>query len=435
MPLSGNSERAATGSSALARLWVVPAIATAYFWLDCAFALRRGWSPRTSRLEVAALFLAGALSVVFVLALWRDHRRGGSSAAPRFALATLSALLTLGAVELALSALGERIERAPFHGHPRGLRQTFEPALPGTSNPARFSVNSMGLRGDEPPPDPSVFRILCVGGSTTEDVYLDDAKTWTRRLADELNARGGRRYWSASAGRSGFATIEHLRFLSEGETPDEFDAVVLLVGINDLARLVWGQSADRVAERAVGRAAPLWARLRGFELLRRIESARHPANQVMDREAIFVRTAQTVRAEARVVEGGLDVEPGIAAYRDRLRAIVAAAKSRNLPLVVVDQPTLFRPDLTPEEERRLWFLRRADGTYLPARRMRELMDRFNAATRDVAAEQGVTLVRLSELDGESELFYDDCHFSEAGAEAVARRVAEGVSWGSIPLRR
>ena len=155
----------------------------------------------------------------------------------------------------------------------------------------------------------------------------------------------------------------------------------------------------------------------------------------MDRDALFVRDAQTRRHEAKVMEGKVSIDPYLTAYSWRLRAMVEAARRRGVALVLATQPTVFRTDQTPEEEKRLWFLRRSEGDYLPPRRMRELMDRYNEVTRKTAIEFGVPLVDLMPMDGRSEFFYDDCHFTETGSAEVALRIAEGIDWRRFPARK
>lgn len=412
-------------------LWAgLPAALLLIFGIDCALAVRRGWNPARSRVELAVVAAAGLLVLALAVVELPPLRRW--MAARWRPLLTMQAALVVSLVvaESALALLGDRIERQPFHAQPRGLRQVFTPTIPGTSPTARFSVNSIGLRGPEPPADRRVYRIVAVGGSTTEEVYLDDAATWTHLLMERLNQRGGRRYWVASAGRSGYATVEHLGFIAKSSLLDDVDAVVTLVGINDLARFVWGEAADR----AVEAPAPRWSRLRCVELLRLGLSSRlAPHGLVMDRNALFVRNAQTRRAEARFVDRTVDPGPYLAAYGERLSAIAAACRRRGLTIVFADQPTLFKVSLSPDEERRLWLLRRSDGTYLPASRMRELMDRFNEVTRTTARRLGVPFVELSDLDGKSELFYDDCHFTEAGARQVAARIATSLEWPALPF--
>ena len=103
-----------------------------------------------------------------------------------------------------------------------------------------FDVDSLGLRGDEPP-EGAAYRILALGGSTTQCAYVDQPDSWPMRVQSLLNAGGGtadgRSVWIGNAGRSGFTTRRHavqLRYMLEQEP--RFDAVLLLAGVNDLAQ-------------------------------------------------------------------------------------------------------------------------------------------------------------------------------------------------------
>ena len=114
----------------------------------------------------------------------------------------------------------------------------FEPAptvMPGVHGPSECITDSKGLRGHEPSRD-STYRILTVGGSTTECLYLDQHETWAALLQQKLNeAQQARRVWVGNAGRGGLTTREHLLQFKHLLTPDQrIDCVVLLVGFNDL---------------------------------------------------------------------------------------------------------------------------------------------------------------------------------------------------------
>src|SRR6185295_4099420 len=94
----------------------------------------------------------------------------------RCGLALLSSLLALG--------LGEAVLRLPsrdaFYIWPPHLHQEMHPTpeiMPGVSGTARFEVSSLGLRGDELPAARDL-RILALGGSTTECLYLDQTEAW-----------------------------------------------------------------------------------------------------------------------------------------------------------------------------------------------------------------------------------------------------------------
>ena len=102
-------------------------------------------------------------------------------------LVLLGAAVAAGLAELLLRALEGSRGGIRTHVWPPGLHQTFTvPAgvMPGVSAPTRFSINRDGIRGD--PLGNHALRILAVGGSTTECLYLDDQKAWPALLQRRL---------------------------------------------------------------------------------------------------------------------------------------------------------------------------------------------------------------------------------------------------------
>jgi hypothetical protein len=70
---------------------------------------------------------------------------------------------------------------------PANTFRVFELESPGLEPRVRVTKNNLGLRGpslNEVPAD--VIRIITVGGSTTENLYLSDDNTWTARLGKKL---------------------------------------------------------------------------------------------------------------------------------------------------------------------------------------------------------------------------------------------------------
>ena len=67
--------------------------------------------------------------------------------------------------------------------------------------------------------------------------------------------------------------------------------------------------------------------------------------------------------------------------------------------------------------------------------LRTVLSRLNSATRAAAATTGALLVDLERsLDGDASAFYDDCHFTEAGAARVAEEIAAVLSAGDRAFR-
>ena len=79
---------------------------------------------------------------------------------------------------IAAIVLGETFLRVvspkEYYVWPPGLPKTFQPTLrilPGINGISRFSINEHGVRG-EPLSENRTYRILTVGGSTTECLWL-----------------------------------------------------------------------------------------------------------------------------------------------------------------------------------------------------------------------------------------------------------------------
>ena len=124
-----------------------------------------------------------------------------------------------------------------YYVWPPNLSADFHPnsqIIPGITGTSRFRINSSGIRGAEFSDDQE-HRILAVGGSTTECLFLDEEETWTYLLQERLTSLLQRRVWVGNVGKSGRNTRDHILhikyLLSQYPT---VHTIVALVGINDL---------------------------------------------------------------------------------------------------------------------------------------------------------------------------------------------------------
>jgi hypothetical protein len=74
---------------------------------------------------------------------------------------------------------------------------------------ATFTRDKHGLRGDYGG-DPANIDIFVMGGSTTNELYVDDKKTWVAQLNNML-AEGGYKLKAINAGVDGHSSIAHIR--------------------------------------------------------------------------------------------------------------------------------------------------------------------------------------------------------------------------------
>lgn len=424
-----NGTDAAAGASqpptaAAPRAWLgfsTAVLVPALVLIDSLIAMTAGWRP-SLRLDRIVFYSAVGLTAALVLsAALPAGRRFFGRKWPHLLLAVLTAAAGWTAAEIIVGARQRRIDAATYHRRPPGFTHVNEPNpkyVPGISGPSRYTINSAGVRGPEFPPREEVYRILCVGGSTTECHFLDDRETWTHQIGEYLNRTAGpRRFWSGSVGRDGYATVEHLRFVQCTDLTDQVDCLVFLVGVNDVAAGVAGVDSRR----SDSDPAPLWTR---SMLLRPLRDRRtHRMLVAENTDGSFMEPHRKRRREAAVCDELPDLEGPSAAYADRIRRIIEVCRSRGVRSVFLTQPVLCDKDLSQAHRDLLWTGELADGRFLSVERMREAVEMYNRTLIAVCAEAGVECVDLSSLHGRPEFFYDHCHFTEAGAAEVARIAA------------
>ncbi len=109
--------------------------------------------------------------------------------------------------------------------------------------------NSLGYRGDEieVPKPPGVYRIVCLGGSTTYSSGVSDyTQSYPYLLQTYLREQGYDQVEVVNAGVSSYSSFESLINLEFRVLDLDPDMIIIYHGINDVhPRLVWPPSAYR----------------------------------------------------------------------------------------------------------------------------------------------------------------------------------------------
>ena len=349
--------------------------------------------------------------------------------------------ITIAAIELVLRATLARAEPALWTP---GLRTTYKmdtALMPGVSRTVTFTVNRLGLRGPEMPADKHVYRIVAVGGSTTECLALTDAKTWPQQLMDDLNhGEHTLPVWVGNAGASGHTALHHAVLLQDLPALSRMDALVFMIGINDLEATlirrggpaddyIWQdvrEFKDRLADEPEYKY-PLFRHLYLFKFARKTSLTlwlvAHYKIHEEDEAEMRRKRAQFPRVPLP------DLTLGLQEYRARLERIAQECGARHLRCIFLTQPSMWRRDL-PQPERALlvfgWVGRLGDPAgYLTVDDAQRALDQFNQVEMDVCRKMGMECLDLASIvPKDSSAFYDDVHFNEGGAEIVGRAVAD-----------
>ena len=301
-------------------------------------------------------------------------------------------------------------ETHPFMGY--ALR-------PGSANEDpervyRYRINSLGMRGPEMTVEkpPGVYRILCLGGSTTYGTgATENARTYPARLEHHLNqmAPAGLRYEVGNCGATGYTTVENLINLELRLVELDPDAILVYAAAND-ARMIQarGFRPDYSHYRRAWvetELTPLdlwmlehvrlyaWA-TRGLDPEKQLGALGHPTF-VPDFRELHVPSSQGVPEE------------GLAVFFRNLGHMVAVAREHDI------QPVLSTFAVCREKQRE------GDEDFL------ETVAAIDARLPGFAAERDVPLLDIAAaLDGRCELFDDWMHLNDEGSDAHGKAAAE-----------
>ena len=127
------------------------------------------------------------------------------------------------------------------------------------------------------------------------------------------------------------------------------------------------------------------------------------------------------RAYPAVNEVPRDPDP-IEEFEAATQHLLRLLRDRGVEVIVLGQPTIWKPDLSRDELDALWFpvntangYVRPSGSWLIAE-----MRRYNEVQRKLAKQYGMTFVDLdTKIPKDLEHYFDDCHFTDKGSRAVA----------------
>lgn len=276
------------------------------------------------------------------------------------------------------------------------------------------------------------LRIAAFGASTTEGVLLDDRKTWPSQLAELLEAALRRPVEVINTAVSGTRVIHHLAAFRQSESYRP-DIAIFMFGINDWNRgivrandtlgafledvedwrfyesVLW--KAGRAAARAVGR----W-----LSDTRRSDEIGSPGEWYAAMMSAAARRP-TIHYRPRKVAPE---------YAAAVRGIVAECRRRAIPCLFLDQPTSYTPQF--EAERRLWMNPPFGDFSVDTADLRATAALYNDWLAMIVGRTSPSFCAIADkLPASTEIFFDDCHFTEEGALVVARLVSDCLLAGSL----
>jgi lysophospholipase L1-like esterase len=293
--------------------------------------------------------------------------------------------------------------------------------------------NSLGFRGAEIvlPKPAGVYRIVCLGGSTTySDGVQDYAQSYPALLETYLRERGLANVDVVNAGVPGYTSLETLINLQTRVLDLEPDLIVVYHGINEVhARLVWPPAAYRGDYSGFLRSPPFFA---GPDLLEHstalrillvkqglIEPHSSLTRIVPDADTAYTRLFGRQQSEGTYPAGIFREVPAQTMlatnkpeyFERNLRSIIASARAHDLDVMLM---TFAYSPAFPNE-------------VVASPEYQHGLEEGNEVVKRVAAMTGTNLFDLAGLMPTDPIYYTDgVHFTGQGNEVRARLLGDFI---------
>ncbi len=309
--------------------------------------------------------------------------------------------------------------------------------------------NALGFRGDEimtPKPE-GVYRIVCLGGSTTYSSSVEDpAEAYPALLQGFLRSAGRPKVEVINAGVPGYSSLESLINLELRVLDLEPDLLIVQHAINDVhARLVDPPTAyrgDNSGSSGVQGLAPMPALFEHSAALRTLAIRLGwaiPHSSLLRVFGPIPESHRTAQLHAQVMAGTYPTAPfnetSIGAllqqnppvyFRRNLENLVAIADAQEVGVVLTTFP--YHPNWQGKSP-------------LALAEVREAIAESNRVTLGVASALGVPAFDLAgHVPAQESLYTDGYHFTRQGNELRARilggwmienRAFESADWGRL----
>ncbi|MBW6442526.1 SGNH/GDSL hydrolase family protein [Patescibacteria group bacterium] len=306
----------------------------------------------------------------------------------------------------------------------------------GISGTSHFTINSFGYRGDMIEDHEDEYRILILGGSTSECLYLDDKETWPYLLMGALGETvEGKKVITMNIGKSGHGLRNNLLALKYLPDYYEPDLIIILTGANDvLFRLsrksAWQPFNESEFDRTESYTFSLtpeysWKSTIVYNIYKSIE---FKFKGVIPQDGIG-KTLVENRLKRQTAENWVyeipDLTFALEDYERILERVIVLSKEKNSSLMFLTQHYLYKENMTEEEDANLWMTYDFGDTYYSTEIMIYSLEEFNKKLLNVCEKnEEIFCIDLeAKVPKTSDYMYDDMHFNENGARFVAEEIS------------
>ena len=309
--------------------------------------------------------------------------------------------------------------------------------MPGFVGVQHVSTDEMGFRSTSKidyKQRGAAYRIFTIGGSTTEEIYTDNSKTWSALLQSSLTQQLGKEVEVINTGFAGLRARHHLKTL-EHVLQYKPDAAIFLMGINDWNHHIktairTQEAAQDKVEKDAGRAPivrksmPTITWTQTFDLTKSLlwKSIQRVVGKDLitknDGSYYYTQNHSVSREDWR----RLAITNVAQDYSDSVNDIIALCEKSKIVCLFANQPTAYQVDITLDLTQRLWMTPPNEAYSVDLSDVRHIAQTYNRWLLQRIPQASCDL--STALAANTDHLIDDCHFNPAGSAVIADQISK-----------
>lgn len=267
----------------------------------------------------------------------------------------------------------------------------------------------------------NTFRIFAIGGSTTEEIYVDDKETWTSLLEIGLTNSYNKSSEVINTGVSGLRAEHHLATMEETEKYHP-NAYIFMMGVNDWNKHIIDHFLELSSSSLINLPKTLiW---KGLSFVKSIVSSKNSeVSEVSEEYGDFYskQNNSLEKDDVRIfLPENIDSE-----YELMVKKIATKCNENEYICFFLNQPSAYSAQLTEELKKRLWMTPPNKEYTLDIASLIHISNLYNIELKRLASNNDIYFCDIaSQIKPTTDYFYDDVHFNEKGSVKVANAVIE-----------
>jgi hypothetical protein len=303
-----------------------------------------------------------------------------------------------------------------------------ENGLPGMNGHlAKYSTNNIGFRGPDYYEDADSLNIFFIGGSTTEDLNIDDSLCSSFLLQEELRKAISSNIKVFNAGISGTTTQDHIEMIALRILHLNPKLIIIYVGFNDHRRMIWGTDYTNSPLIVKENYFSLKMLATEFQLFRRYLRLKNNTKVWFGIDSnpetltLVTNIKKSAKNLASVEEIEIKENISINNFEKNINTIIGMCMKNNVPVILETHPSSWNSKIDSTLKNYTWLLPKTNINgqeyKISQSSAHSLLERMNNFIRNQGVKNQVFIHDLSKITPKSSTyFFDDCHFNINGAK-------------------